>query len=235
MVASTFALVCCFLLKSHPGSATQRKVFSTLTGLFIHYYVFGIAGLASLATNIVSYAMIRLMPRETQHIGIFIVSGLALALCQIHKQVFNFGENGLDLPMNLMFNYCRVTSLACCIRDGLTMKESREKGIEPDLKRREKVYAVEEIPSFFDFISYLYFCGAAISGPFYEFKDFQQMMAREGDFKDVPSTLRPGLMRFLNAWMCVISGAILASLVDEKFMLTQEFLNEYSILAKLFY
>ena len=103
------------------------------------------------------------------------------------------------------------------------------------MKRREKAYAVEEIPSFFDFMAYLYFCGAAISGPFYEFKDFQQMMAREGDFKDVPSTLKPGLMRFLNAWMCVASGAILASLVDEMFMLTPEFLNEYSILAKLFY
>jgi len=79
MVASTFALVCCFLLKSHPGNASQRKVFSTLTGLFIHYYVFGVSGLASLATNIISYATIRLMPREYQHICIFVVSGLGLA------------------------------------------------------------------------------------------------------------------------------------------------------------
>ena len=76
--------------------------------------------------------------------------------------------------MNLMFNYCRVTSLACCIRDGVTVKEARAKGesVAPDLKKRELAYAIEEIPSFFDFISYLYFCGAAISGPFYEFKDF---------------------------------------------------------------
>jgi len=46
------------------------------------------------------------------------VCGLGLALSQIHKQVYSFGVNGLDVPMNLMFNYCRVTSLACCIRDG---------------------------------------------------------------------------------------------------------------------
>ena len=91
MVASTFALICCFLLKSHPGSATQRKVFSTLTGIFIHYYVFGVAGLASLATNVISYATIRLMPRESQHIIIFVVSGLGLSLAQIHKQVYSIG------------------------------------------------------------------------------------------------------------------------------------------------
>jgi hypothetical protein len=42
-----------------------------------------------------------------------------------------------------------------------------------DLKSREKEYAIEEgIPSFFDFWCYMYFCGAAISGPWYEFKDF---------------------------------------------------------------
>ena len=75
--------------------------------------------------------------------------------------------------MNLMFNYCRITSVVCCIKDGTALKTARKLNQEPDLKRREKIYAVEEIPSFFDFISYLYFCGAAISGPFYEYKDFQ--------------------------------------------------------------
>ena len=74
--------------------------------------------------------------------------------------------------MNLMFNYCKITSVVCCIKDGIAMKNARKLDKEPDLKRREKVYAVEEVPSFFDFISYLYFCGAAISGPFYEYKDF---------------------------------------------------------------
>lgn len=77
--------------------------------------------------------------------------------------------------MNLMFNYCRVTSLACCIRDGQKLQVARTNGLAPEsagLKRREIAYAVDEIPSFFDYFSYLYFCGAAISGPFYEFKDF---------------------------------------------------------------
>ena len=62
MVASTVALICCFLLKAHPGSAFQRKLFSMATGLIIHYYVFGFSGLASLATNLISYLIIRLMP-----------------------------------------------------------------------------------------------------------------------------------------------------------------------------
>lgn len=61
------------------------------------------------------------------------------------------------------------------------------------------------------------------------------MIAREGDFKDVPSTLKPGLIRFCQAWLCVATGAFIGAFVDEKFMLTEEFLNEYSIPHKLIY
>ena len=137
--------------------------------------------------------------------------------------------------MNLMFNYCRVTSLACCLRDGFSIKESKRTGNPVNLKRRELAYAIEEVPSLFDFLAYLYFCGAAISGPFYEFKDFQMMMAREGNYKEVPSTLKPGLIRFAQAWLCVVTGAILAQFFDEKFLLTDEFLTQYSIPQKIIY
>ena len=165
------------------------------------------------------------------------VSGLGLALAQIHRLVYSYGWNGLDVPMNLMFNFCRVSSLACCIRDGDKMAKAKKEGKEVDLKPREQAYAIsdQEVPSFFDFMSYLYYCGAAISGPWYEYKDFKQMIHKEGDFKEVPNTVIPALTRFVQAWMCVATGAILAQFVDEKFTLTEEFANDYNLLQKWFY
>ena len=56
---------------------------------------------------------------------------------------------------------------------------------------------MQEVPSFFDFMSYLYYCGAAISGPWYEYKDFKQLIHKEGDFKEIPSTILPALTRFI--------------------------------------
>lgn len=93
----------------------------------------------------------------------------------------------------MMFNYCRITSLACCIKDGTVIREARKKkgdstGQIPraelgvNLKSRELAYALETVPSFFEFLSYIYFCGAAISGPWYEFRDFNAMIMRQGDF-----------------------------------------------------
>lgn len=80
-----------------------------------------------------------------------------------------------------MFNFCRVTSLVCAVSDGIKI---RKLGVDKsDLKSREKAFAITDgIPSFFDYWCYMYFCGACISGPWYEFKDFQMYMRSQGHY-----------------------------------------------------
>ena len=111
------------------------------------------------------------LPQNIQHQAVFVTSATCLALAQIHRQVYSPGENGLDATMSLMFNFCKVTSLVCCVRDGLTIQKHGPQNSQ--LKKREIEYAnTDGIPSFFDYWSYMYFCGASIAGPWYEFKDF---------------------------------------------------------------
>ena len=169
MIASTVALFACLYLKQIQDP-TSRKIFSTIAGFTIHVYVFGMGALASVSMNLLCYFLLCTFPQRKQHIPVALIGFITLSLSQIHKQIYLYGVNGLDVPMNLMFNYCRVSSLAFCLRDGAVIKEA--KGKDVDLKSREKVYAVQEVPSLFDFMAYLYYCGAAISGPFYEYKDF---------------------------------------------------------------
>lgn len=159
--------------------------------------------------------------------------------------IYDYGMNGLNLPICMMFNYCRITSLACCIKDGTIILEARKKkgdvsGKIPraelgvSLKSRELVYAVEAVPSFFEFLSYVYFCGAAISGPWYEFRDFNAMINRQGDFANIPSTWRVAVKRYFEAWACVAVGAFFAYYFPVKFMLTDEF-RDHSIPWKIWY
>ncbi len=96
--------------------------------------------------------------------------------------------------MNLMFNFCRVTSLVCAVSDGIKLKSKGDENC--GLKSREKKFAiVEGIPSLLDFWAYMYFCGGCISGPWYEFKDFKQYMSQEAHYKTIPSTIIPTLKR----------------------------------------
>jgi D-alanyl-lipoteichoic acid acyltransferase DltB (MBOAT superfamily) len=139
--------------------------------MVIHFFVFGVSALASVTQNVLCFLMMTYLPQKWQHIAVFVTSAFILSLAQLHKQFFNPGVNGLDVPMNLMFNFCKVTSLVCAVSDGLKIKkEGRDNA---DLKKREKEFAIETgIPDFFDYWAYMYFVGAAISGPWYEFKDF---------------------------------------------------------------
>jgi hypothetical protein len=100
--------------------------------------------------------------------------------------------------MTMMFGYCRVTSLACCIKDGHTIKQSEKDKSEPNLKTREKAFAVREVPTIFEFTSYMYFCGAPISGPWLEYKDLIQFFRKEEHYKNVDNThtFWPGIIRF---------------------------------------
>lgn len=78
-----------------------------------------------LAINLACYLVILLCPSRSQHIGVFIVAGIGLFGAQFHKIVYDYGMNGLDLAICLMYNYCRITSLACCIKDGTVITEAR--------------------------------------------------------------------------------------------------------------
>ena len=42
----------------------------------------------------------------------------------------------------------------------------------------QREYAILEIPGFKDYLGYMYFCGATIAGPFYEFKDYKNLIEK---------------------------------------------------------
>jgi hypothetical protein len=137
--------------------------------------------------------------------------------------------------MTLMFGYCRVTSLACNIKDGSVVKMTK-KGEKPDLKNREVAFAVEEIPSVFDYLSYMYFCGAPISGPWIEYKDLIQFFKFEGHYKNVQETHTVGkaLLRFVQAWLCVGAGAFLSQYFSLPFLISKDF-AESGFLYQMFH
>lgn len=75
-------------------------------------------------------------------------------------------------------------------------------------------------------MSYMYFCGGAISGPWFEFRDFDQYCKGEGRYKQIPSTFYPALKRFCQAWCYVGVSVVLSQWTDEKIYVTSQFLDK---------
>jgi lysophospholipid acyltransferase len=234
MFGATFVVILCLILKEIKDP-TMRRAFSLFFGLSINFFVFGSCAFCMLSVNLFVYLMMICCPSKYQHIGVFLIAGLGLAGAQWHKMIYDYGMNGLNLPITMMFNYCRISSLACCIKDGTVISAARKaKGddvtrkiphseLGVDLKRRELKYAQEDVPTLFEFLSYLYFVGSCISGPWFEFGDFNDLIKRQGEFKDVPSTWKKSLMIYLEAWLCVFIGIVLGKVLNKDYYVSEEF------------
>ena len=81
-------------------------------------------------------------------------------------------------------------------------KDKRESELKSSIslsnnrKLGEREFAVDDTPTFTEFLGYIYFCGATIAGPFFEYKDYKNLIEKKGHYKEVPSTIIPSLLRF---------------------------------------
>jgi len=80
----------------------------------------------------------------------------------------------------------------------------------------------------------MYFCGASISGPFYEYKDFQMYMKSQSHYAKIPSTVVPTLMRVKDLALFIGVQSVLAAHFKHSFMLTDEF-AQFNIGWKMIY
>lgn len=102
---------------------------------------------------------------------------------------------------------------------------------------------LEQLPSFYDFLGYMYYCGGTIAGPFFEFKDYINFIGRTGHYKDIPNTIVPSLTRFSHA-VCkkyhqtfmnivfIIINALFGDMFTPEFLITDEFAS-HNIIYKV--
>lgn len=113
----------------------------------------------------------------------------------MHKMYYYYGFWGAEVTQIMMMNLCKISAFAINYRDGAVPKDKRES----DLKSREREYLVETLPSFYDYMGYLYYCGGTIAGPFHEYKDYIDFIYRRSIYTSIPSTIIPTLKRFSHA------------------------------------
>ena len=139
--------------------------------MLVHFFVFGQQAWLTILQNAVCYLMMRWLPQAYSHRAVFATLALCLVAAHLNRQFFHTDYSFLDVHMYQMMNFCKVSSLVCAASDGEKIKRLGK--AKADLRSRELEFANEEgRPSLKDYWAYLYFCGGAISGPWFEFRDF---------------------------------------------------------------
>ncbi len=103
--------------------------------------------------------------------------------------ITNFGGWDMDITTYTMILTAKLSALGFCYKDGGEKEE--------DLLPEQKVLKVVKMPTVLEMASYVFFCGACICGPFFEFTDYKMYIERTGRYSHIPSSFKPALIRFL--------------------------------------
>lgn len=90
------------------------------------------------------------------------------------------------------------------------------------------------MPTVLELLSYVFFCGASIVGPFFEFSDYKMYIERTDRYANIPSTFKAAVTKFLKGKACLALNLVIGTKFWPLFCGTEEF-TEYSFLYKVVY
>lgn len=198
--------------------AAQRKLMSTVMGIFIGFYFMGVRFALACVYQMVAYVSMLLFPRDVQHI-VTIYFGITVTLV-IHVYLYLIRDNSFGLSSHIMSSFVRQYVISLNYKDG---------GEDPKkLTSREQQFALKQIPAFWDYFSYMMYLSAVLVGPFVEYRTFIDWANLSGHFKQMPTLGQlPTLARRFAAFsLTVVNVIVLSSYVSFDHMLTPEFANE---------
>jgi len=194
---------------------TQRKIMSTVMGIFIGFYFMGVRFALCAVYQMVAYVSMLIFPRNVQH-HVTISFGVIITLI-LHVYLYMIRDNSFGLSSHIMSSFVRQYCISLNYKDG---------GEDPKkLTSREQQFALKKIPAFWDYFSYMFYLSSVLVGPFVEYKTFIDWANLCGHFKDMPTLGQiPMLARRMGAFaFTVITVMVLDQFVSFDHMLTPEF------------
>ena len=92
-----------------------------------------------------------------------------------------------------MFIVLRLSSVAFCYRDG----NDDIKDPQNELTPHQLEHRVFKTPTIIEMLSYSSGINGCVAGPFYEYKDYIDLINFEGRYKNMPSTVWPAARSFI--------------------------------------
>lgn len=202
-----------FIFKRIP-SPIIRHVFGILLGFFYQYLIYRSQTLHPFLLAALTYFTLKIFGRQRANI-VFVGAIIYLSLVHMYVMYHDWGGWRMDITIIMMIFVCRCTSFAWSYKDG-GVEESK-------LSTRQIKYRIVELPSFFHFLSFVYFYGGAVVGPSYDFNDHQNFIYRRGEYAKVQKTFLPSLAYLLSSFVALAIVVLFSDKYNQKTMITQEF------------
>ena len=148
---------------------TVRHLYTTIIGILFQLYVYRGEVKHVIFMTAVAYLLMSTLPRQSQA-GYVMAWVLAyLSYQHICSLLYSYGDYKMDITAYTMLLVCKLSALAFCYKDG------GEKNPEI-LTPYQNAMAVEELPSVFEIISYVFYSQACALGVFFEFAEYKRFI-----------------------------------------------------------
>ena len=192
MVCMILAYPLCWIMSIAVRGTLARHLYSTLTGLLLQIYMYRDGIVHSLSMTLITYFLMNILPRNQQHKAVFVFTMGFVSVSHIFNMLTNFGGWDLDITTFTMILMCKLSSVSFCYKDGAEKQEN----LIPDQIERK----VEKMPTPLEMMSYCFFCGGSICGPFYEYTDYINFIEAKGHYQNVPFSITQSLIRLAHGF-----------------------------------
>ncbi len=97
----------------------------------------------------------------------------------------------MNITTYTMILIAKMSALSFCYKDGA----EKEENLFPE----QKALKVVEMPSLIQFLSYVFYSGGCLMGPFFEYSDYIKFIERTGHYAEMPlNTIIPSIVRLFH-------------------------------------
>lgn len=192
------------------GSPAAKHCLNVVVGVGMAQLVYGSQWLLSLASAVVTYALLLVAPAHLAPRLVFVFNMGFLAALHLYRMHVDYMGWSMDATASQMLLLIKLTSFAYNYYDG-TAGAAAAQSDETDsrqaaqLKKTRRALAVRELPSLLQFFGFVYSFTTFLAGPAFEYRDYVDAIeganvAVDGDkrhtrSKRVPSPVGPAMAK----------------------------------------
>ncbi|XP_023302562.2 lysophospholipid acyltransferase 6 isoform X1 [Lucilia cuprina] len=230
----------------HPSkvASSVRHIVALSIGLVFGYFCFGPQAIHIAGLPAACYVVIRTQSPKVVQRGVMIVAMAYLLTIHLLRQIYDDGSHTLDITGPLMIITQKVTSLAFSIHDGFVRQTK-------DLTKAQQYHAVSKLPSALEYFSYALHFQGLMAGPLVFYKDYIDFVEGCNLLKPTntngsvdngktqlvlePSPVKTVVKKVIGSFICAFIFMKFIKMYPIKNMKDDDFINNTSIVYKIWY
>lgn len=230
-----------------------RHIYSFTTGLVLLQTIWGAHWIHTPITALISYAILRLCPRDVVQriVPMFLMAYLAIAHLENQYHATNYFGMEIHFTCSQMILTQKLYMLAYNLHDGYLLTKStgpENKTDDSALRAAQKCskWALSECPTLLEFLGYSFCFSSVLVGPAIEFAHYRSAcdgslhyyIDKDGNKqlrgKKIPNNIIPTLVPFFKSFLLLVLNALFDNVCNYKQLASPFFFN-LSFRERLFY